>query len=124
MEGQRPQQRETVSEAKKKTRLKEENKIFRDRGRKREREERQQESEVERDAARNSSIKFEETGGWGREASRERGWKEGQNRGDQDVRGWRGDKWRRSVLLDPRGAPPQEDEEMIHSLMENSSAGG
>lgn len=78
---------------------------------------------MERDGARNSDIKFEETGGWGREASRERGWREGQNRGDKDVRGRRGDKWRRAALLDLRGSP-QEGEEMIHSLTENSATRG
>lgn len=77
-----------------------------------------QEVEVERDGAKNRERERERLNLRRQEAEEgKRQGKEGggQNKGDKDVRGRRGDKWRRAGLLNLRGSP-QEGEEMIHSL--------
>lgn len=66
-----------------------------------------QELEVEGEAARETEkeIRFEETGGRGGQTSRERRRREGQNKGDEDVRGRGGDKRRREEVSPPVWIP-------------------
>lgn len=66
-------------------------------------------------------MKSEETGGRGGETSRGKGRKKGQKQEDKDVRGQRGDKWRRARLLNPCGSPSGRWRENFQPLKENSA---